>query len=546
MTRPKARLNRRPRRHLRLEALEAREVPSTCVVNSLGDSGVGVAADHGDLRFCLSQSNAQPGEDLIVFSVTGAISLTQALPDITDELIIAGPGADQVTIRRDTGGNYRIFTIDAGVTAQIYSITIANGFTATGIPGGGIFNSGTLTVAACAVTGDVSLDDKHGGGGIYNAGSLLVSGTTISGNVLPAAYNARGAGILNDGTGTLLIDDSTISNNHNDNSLLGNAAGGGIANLGAATITDSTVAFNSAKTSNHDSPRAMGGGIANYGALTIDNSTIYGNEIEAKNTGPFATAISLGGGIYNYGGLTVRHSTIAGNAAYVSGYSGIDDTAAGGGIYRYGNSPLDLHNTIVAGNTVSSVSYLEGGPDVDGMLTGTGYNLIGHSFHASGFDSTDLLDVDPLLGSLQDNGGPTLTMALLPGSPAIDSGDNTNAPDWDQRGPGFPRIVNGTIDRGAFEVQNTSGPAVPRSPALATAPAQSSKPAVPETTPTRPVPGPAGKAERSRQGAAGADGTSPARTDGYGGQPWSRAQVLLARQATHPDVFDEPLSAGLT
>ncbi len=61
-----------------------------------------------------------------------------------------------------------------------------------------------------------------------------------------------------------------------------------------------------------------------------------------------------------------------------------------------------------------------------------------------------------MLGPLADNGGPTLTHALLPGSPAIDAGDNTDAPEWDQRGPGFPRIVNGTIDIGAFEVQNTA------------------------------------------------------------------------------------------
>jgi hypothetical protein len=103
-------MNRRPYqprvRHLpRLVALEGREVPSSCVVNSLGNAGVGVAADHGDLRFCLSQSNAGPGEDLIIFSVQGTINLTKALPDITDDLIIAGPGADQLTVRRDTGGN---------------------------------------------------------------------------------------------------------------------------------------------------------------------------------------------------------------------------------------------------------------------------------------------------------------------------------------------------------------------------------------------------------------------------------------------------------
>ena len=81
--------------------------------------------------------------------------------------------------------------------------------------------------------------------------------------------------------------------------------------------------------------------------------------------------------------------------------------------------------------------------------------LVGDSADASGFAPTDLLDIDPLLGPLADNGGPTLTMALLPGSPAIDAGDNTDAPEWDQRGPGLPRIVDGTIDIGAFEVQAT-------------------------------------------------------------------------------------------
>jgi hypothetical protein len=69
-----------------------------------------------------------------------------------------------------------------------------------------------------------------------------------------------------------------------------------------------------------------------------------------------------------------------------------------------------------------------------------------------------LINLDPMLGPLQDNGGPTPTMALLPGSPAVDAGDNTGAPDFDQRGPGFPRIVGGTIDIGAFEVQ--IGPAI--------------------------------------------------------------------------------------
>src|SRR5262249_51643875 len=87
-----------------------------------------------------------------------------------------------------------------------------------------------------------------------------------------------------------------------------------------------------------------------------------------------------------------------------------------------------------------------------------GHNLIGNGSRGSGYAATDLVGtaaspIEPKLGPLQDNGGPTWTMALLPGSPAIDAGDNSDAPDYDQRSPGFFRIVGGTIDIGAFEVQ---------------------------------------------------------------------------------------------
>jgi len=128
---------------------------------------------------------------------------------------------------------------------------------------------------------------------------------------------------------------------------------------------------------------------------------------------------------------------------------------APGGIYNNDGtqSVTNCRNTIIAGNTGS------GSPDVSGSLTSQGHNLIGDGSGGSGFVATDLVGtsaspVDPKLGPLQDNGGPTQTMALLPGSPAIDAGDNAFAPGpYDQRGPGFPRVVNGKIDIGAFEVQ---------------------------------------------------------------------------------------------
>jgi len=108
-----------------------------------------------------------------------------------------------------------------------------------------------------------------------------------------------------------------------------------------------------------------------------------------------------------------------------------------------------MRNTIVAGNTGSNASR-----DIIGYFYSLGYNLIGDTQGVSGFSSTDLLNVGPLLGPLQDNGGPTFTQALLPHSPAIDAGDNANAPATDQRG--FPRVVNGTIDIGAYEFRSAT------------------------------------------------------------------------------------------
>src|SRR5262249_52070792 len=108
---------------------------------------------------------------------------------------------------------------------------------------------------------------------------------------------------------------------------------------------------------------------------------------------------------------------------------------------------LTARNTIIAGNTAPTA------PDLSGSLGSQGHNLIGNTEGGSGFHETDLLNVNPLLGPLQDNGGPTLTHALLPGSPAIDGGDPTDAPEWDQRGEGFYRVVGKNIDIGAYEDQ---------------------------------------------------------------------------------------------
>jgi hypothetical protein len=182
--------------------------------------------------------------------------------------------------------------------------------------------------------------------------------------------------------------------------------------------------------------------------MTAVNSTFTLNI--AKHYGGGGST-SEGGGIYSAGTLTISHSTVSDNyCQYVSGGVAND---RGGGIWLSG--VVHMSHTIVANNHA-----LSGGRDLYGALATSGYNLIGKSAGGSGYVPSDLLDVDPDLGPLQDNGGPTQTMALLPGSPAIDAGDPNPAdpPEWDQRGPGFPRIVNGRIDIGAFEVQATGAP----------------------------------------------------------------------------------------
>jgi hypothetical protein len=191
----------------------------------------------------------------------------------------------------------------------------------------------------------------------------------------------------------------------------------------------------------------------------VTDSTLESNSATPNAAFP-STA---GGGIYNTpnGTLTVTSSTLSSNSA-----------SSGGGIFSFSAGTLSLHNTIVAGNRSSPDS----GPDINGRAqSGSSYNLVGIAdstltgiSDGSQGNQIGTLDspIDPLLGPLQDNGGPTQTMAVLPGSPARAAGDPTDAPEWDQRGPGFPRVVNGAMDIGAYQVQE--GEASPRTTAYAT------------------------------------------------------------------------------
>jgi hypothetical protein len=327
------------------------------------------------------------------------------------------------------------------------------------------------------------------GAGLYATGaSLDIAGTTIASNRVAAG--AGGAGLYHPSCGTIFGGNN------------GTAQGAGLyIGGGSLTISTSNIAANG---SWPDYPY-NGGGIYNSGTLTVSNSTLSGN------IGYY------GGGIYNLGTLTVSNSSLSGNTAYFGG--GISTNAgtvsltnvtltanraytaytSGGGLYVTATPPV-LHNTLIAGN-LWGVGTTHS--DVSGALNPSGdYNLIGDGTGMTGLSDgvngnqvgSAAAPIDPLLGPLDDNGGPTLTHALLSGSPAIDAGNNDYATDWDQRGDGFPRIVgiidpdNPVIDIGAFEVQGGgSGPS--RHSRQAVTPLRLDVAALLDTPPSQPVSG---------------------------------------------------------
>ncbi len=264
--------------------------------------------------------------------------------------------------------------------------------------GGGIadLGDGRLMLTDCAVTGNKAID---GAGGIYDSDKATLYGSTLAGNTAGRA----GGGVSS--TGTLTLDDCTVSGNTAD-------AGGGVSGTGTLTLDDCTVSGNTAD--------GGGGGVSSTGTLTLDDCTVSGN-----------TADGGGGGVSNTGTLTLDDCTFSGNTA-----------DGGGGVSNLAGGSATVNNTIVANDSGGDLSN-------QGTLTG-GFDLIEDGSGGAGL--TDTITGDPKLGSLASNGGPTQTMALLTGSPAIGKGSVALIPagsTTDQRGA--PRTNAGTVDIGAFE-----------------------------------------------------------------------------------------------
>ena len=347
------------------------------------------------------------GLDTITFSVAGIIHLNGSLPIITEDLVINGTG---ITV--DAGNVFRTGPdVNPGATATINGLSLINGNFGVGY-GGAIANLGTLNLTNCTLANNAA---SHGGGAIYASNATLnITNCTFSGNQSKASGSANGGSLYISGGQTKIIS-STFSNNATI------YTGGAIYIDGNARMDISSSTFNSNNTT--FSMSSAGGAIAVYSATVMITNTTFANNIS-----------SVGSAVFNFqstnGIITLTNNTIASNTAEPNG-----------GAIRINGGTINLQNSIVANNT---------GDNCSGAPNDGGYNI-----QFGGTDNTcgaTITTINPSLAPLANYGGPTMTMALITGSPALDqipaatNGCGTTIK-IDQRGS----ARTGSCDIGAFE-----------------------------------------------------------------------------------------------
>ena len=379
---------------LSFTAMGAKPVQAiTLIVTNTSDD----ISDTGSLRYAIDKANKTDGTDTIDFSLPAdqqTIKLTGEALDITSDLNINGLGANLLTIDGNLASS--VLSIGSTSTVGIFGLTIANG-------NNGILNQGNLTVTNSIISGNRGTDFFANSGIFSNSGNLTVTNSTFLDN---------GAGIFGFNS-NIAVTDSTF---------YGNDVGISSAAGSNTTATNNTIFGNNTGISGF------------FSDIAITNNTISGNK--GTGIGSFRNVIR------------VTNSTIFGNQGV-----GISNS----------ESTIQLKNTIVAGNSEGIY------PDIYGYnsVTDLGNNLIGTgaAFNA-GFPDNSFTNgvngsivgtlanpIDPLLGPLANNGGPTQTHALLPGSPAIDAANPNSFPSTDQRG--VPRPQGAGPDIGAYELFQT-------------------------------------------------------------------------------------------
>jgi uncharacterized repeat protein (TIGR01451 family)/CSLREA domain-containing protein len=367
---------------------------ATFNVNTTADTSVagGCTTDPAcSLRDAIGRAGESTDSEDLVTVPPGNYSVSNG------ELVVFGAGT--VTIR---GAGARQTVIDAHQSSRVFNLEAAKNV----LEGMTITGGNTNPTLGGEVPGD--------GGGVlaYEAEEAVLRGVNVSGNL--ASQNGAGVSAPPEGVNktVLTIADSTIANNRVTGGVI-EGLGGGIYALGKFSLLNSTVTGNSAESTG---PVVQGGGVL----LAIDPASAEGSE------------------------GTVVNSTIAGNSVGAMGL--------GGGLAVYnpepalgGSAALAVTNTIVAGNTGPA-----GASDCAPVATVTSDHNISSDASCMFTDAGSKQNTNPMLAGLANNGGETDTLALQPGSPAIDAGTNAGCPAADQRG--VPRPQGGACDIGAFEL----------------------------------------------------------------------------------------------
>ena len=491
-------VKRRPTTLLQVESLEVRSVPA--VVTNLNDSGA------GSLRAAILS-----GDAVVDFApgLTGTITLTSGEIPVANSVAINGPGAGVLTVSGNNAG--RILNIDAPGTADVTvsGLTFADGSVAGN--GGAILNADeNLTVRNATFTGNDARSGGIGpgaGGAIASSGQLLVDSSTLTGNT---AASRGGAIYARGSVPAFAVRNSVLTSN----SSTGFGDGGAVYLRGATAILIEGCVFSANRTNGDGGAAALVGDLTTVG--TVRNTTFVQNTAGGEggavwvrgNGGEFVvqnstfqlnTAGAEGGALFERNsteGFTVENSTFVGNTSGAEGGAmQLNSTATvrnstvtgntslngrGGGI-NFAYSTFTLQSTIVAGNTDTT-----GTAEDIARRNGATVNASNNLFSTdpvgdgtiNGTNTANLVDTDPLLGPLQNNGGPTATRLPAANSPALNVGSNAGGLTTDQRGAGFARTFGSGTDIGAVEVQpfttttaltSNANPSAPGQPVTLTA-----------------------------------------------------------------------------
>jgi CSLREA domain-containing protein len=458
------------------------------------------------LREAIIAANASPGKDTIILpsgTYTLSISGTQGTEagdlDIYDDLALIGTGPTCTIIDANEFGD-RVFETFSG-TVEISKVTIRGGNPTSYLGGGGIYNTTTLTLDTVVISDNevvpgysepLTCGSPNAGGGISSyLGSLTLLNSTVTGNTANGSGSDGGGGGIAKRYGSLTITSSIIAGNSGGGILTAcgddiiiksvisdNTGTGGVAEFGSGIrvginggtliVSQSTISGNSnygvvngggtvsiveSTVSGNctEMTCSAGGGVLQLGYysyptvagwMSVANSTVSGNGHQYLGSG--------GGARLNVGYLSITSSTITNNSVAV----GFPDNAAGVVVPPADTPPraflTTLHSTIIASNS---------GADCNRDFGVTGYHNLSSDTSCGFTGAGDLQSTNPLLGALQDNGGPTLTHALSSGSPAINGGQAAECPDTDQRLA--PR--GASCDIGSYE-RNATPPPLPPTP----------------------------------------------------------------------------------